>query len=98
MASIKLAEHCTSNERGTEQITIEWNKTLWQRLLGLSSTKKVFVYINGDWVNKETRKRATQSEWFLLESLETEIRYDKTSEGHMKKGRSTRRYSKEKHG
>lgn len=94
MASIKSVEHCASNERGTEQITIVWERTFWQTLFGKPATIKIFVYINGDWVNKETRKRATQAEWFLLESLETEIRYDKTPEGEMKRGRSTRRYSK----
>jgi len=98
MASINSVEHCTSNENGTEQITICYNKSLWQTLFNRPPTTKVYVYVNGDWVRKDTHKSVTQQEWFLLEQVESELRYDKTdSQGHLKRGRSTRRYCKKRH-
>jgi hypothetical protein len=97
MTSIKSVEHCTCNENGTEQITIYYEKTFWQSLFNKPATIKIYVYVNGDWVNKKTRKRVTQKEWFLLEQVETSLRYDKIdTQGHLRRGRSTRRYSKKK--
>ena len=92
----KSIEHLSHNENGCEQITIEYKKTLWQWLLCRPHTVEVFVYKGGDWVNRETNKRATQQQWFRLESIETAMRYDEEPSGAMKRGRSTRRYSRSK--
>lgn len=97
MTSVNVVEHCTSNERGTEQMTVVFNKTLWQKIFGLPPTTKIYIYVNGDWVNKKTRKCVNQDEWFMLEQLETQLRYDTIDdEGHLRRGRSTRRYSKKR--
>ncbi len=95
MASITSVEHCTCNENGTEQITIFYDKTIWQYLFRKPATVRVYVYIDGDWVHKSTRKRVTQQEWFLLEQIESRLRYDKIDDqGHLRRGKSTRRYTK----
>jgi len=92
---IKSAEHCTSNENGLEQITIDHNRTWLQWLFRKPAITITYVYKNNYWVNKATEKNVTHKEWFMLEYVETALRYDIVSGGRMKRGRSTRRHLKD---
>lgn len=94
MAAVRSIEHCISNERGREQVTIEYWQTVLQRLRGCPGTVKVYECIDGDWVNKKTKNKVSQGEWFMLEQIETRLRYDLDDSGASKRGRSTRRYSR----
>ena len=91
---VKNIEHCSCNETGSEEITVTYSRNILQSLLGMKDITRTYICSHGEWIYKETRKRVSDVEWFIIESMETYMRYDINVKKPLTKHKSTRRYTR----
>lgn len=67
--------HCTHNEHGCEEVTIEKDRTLLQMLFRRPATVVVYEFFCGKWMNKNAGVEATWDECKTIEKIKVELRY-----------------------
>lgn len=91
---VKNIEHSFCNSKGSEEITITFGRNFIQKIFGMKDYTIQYICLHGEWINKETRQRVSDQEWFIIESIETYLRYNIDVEKPLTKHKSTRRYTK----
>ena len=75
MSDYASVSHCTRNDRGLEEITIEKNRTLFQLLFRRPATTVTYELFFGDWMNYGTGKKASYDEQVEISRLRHELQY-----------------------
>lgn len=85
-------EHIAYNDNGSEQLNIQYDASWWRRLLGKQGKFVSFIYLNGEWVYKNSRKHLSHNDWFLAVQAEVELQRLSESSSY-KKGQSCKDFN-----
>jgi hypothetical protein len=71
MKDILSVTHVTSNEDGDEELSVEYKRTVWQRLIRVPGTTRVYVKLGhgGGWTDKSNGMYLSARNHFEVQSL-----------------------------